>query len=131
MAPNQVLQGSNVIATLNFQSSASQPSGYIKLPLNGVMAIKPTSVSYVNAISIAGQVAIVNNLAMLQAAAGPQSRTLTILGRVGNSYQVQYCTNFGASSVWYPLLTYSQTNIAQNVSVDPSLTQVYYRVQQQ
>jgi hypothetical protein len=125
------LQGSNVIGSLSFQSLPSQPSGYINLPIGSLTAAKPSSSLYVNAIPTAGQVAIVNGLAMLQAnATSSSSRNLTVLAKVGNSYQVQYCTNFGPSAVWYPLLTYAQTNISQSVTVDPTLGQVFYRIQQ-
>ena len=131
MAPNQVLQGSNIIGSVTFQSLVSQPSGYLNLPITSVNAIKPTSTSYLNVFPNAGQVAVINNQAMLQAGAtANQTRTLTVLGKVGATYQVQYCTNFGPASVWYPLTTYSQTNVSQNVTVDPSLGQVWYRVQQ-
>jgi hypothetical protein len=131
MAPGQILRGSNVIGWLNFQSAASQPSGYTSLPVTSVAATKPTSVPYANAIPTAGQVAIINNLAILQAAATESpTRTLTILGRIGNTYQIQYCTNFGPGSAWYPLSTYAQTNIAQTINLDPTVPQAFYRVQQ-
>jgi hypothetical protein len=131
MAPGQALQGSNVIGALSFQSLPSQPSGYINLSIGSLTAAKPSSSLYVNAIPTAGQVAIVNGLAMLQANATSSSgRNLTVLAKVGNSYQLQYCTNFGPSAVWYPLLTYAQTNISQSVAVDPTLGQVFYRIQQ-
>jgi hypothetical protein len=129
--PGQVLQGSNLICSINFQSFASQPSGYINLPPSNLTAYKPTSAAYVSSFPVAGRVAIINNLAMLQAttAAGP-TRSLTVLGKVGNTYQVQYCTNFGPGAVWSNLLTYSQTNVSQTLSLDPSVPQVFYRVQQ-
>ena len=74
----------------------------------------------------------VNNIAILQATAiSPQSRSLTISGAVGNSYQIQYCTNLGPVAVWHPLLTYTQTNAVQTVSVDSSQSAIFYRVQQQ
>jgi hypothetical protein len=131
MLPGQSLQGSNVIGSVNFQSLAMLPSSYINLPVSTLTAYKPTSVAYANAVTTAGQVAVVNNLAILQAgaSAGP-ARSLTILGKVGNNYQVQYCTNFGPGAVWYPVMTYSQTSITQSVSLDPTIVQAFYRVQQ-
>jgi len=131
MSPGQVLQGSNVIGSLSFQSLATQASGYINLPISSLSAVKPNAVPYSVAVPKAGQVAIINSLAMLQATtSATPARSLTILGKVGNNYQVQYCTNFGAAAVWYPLGTYSQTNISQTITVDPTLSQVLYRVQQ-
>jgi hypothetical protein len=58
-------------------------------------------------------------------------RSLTIQGLVGNTYQVQYSTNLGAAPVWYPLLTYGQTNFTQKIILDPSPVQIFYRVHQQ
>jgi hypothetical protein len=131
MSPGQVLQGSNVIGSLSFQSLPTQPSGYVNLRVSSLTAFKPTSAPYVNAVPTAGRVAVINNIALLEAAATPgQSRSVTILGKIGNNYQLQYCTNLGSSTAWYPLLTYSQTNTAKIVSVDPTIPQVLYRVQQ-
>lgn len=131
MAPGQVLQGSNVIGAVNFQSLAAQSSGYLNLPVQSLTGIKASADSYLNAISTPGQVAVIHNLAMVQAAASSSSiRNLTVLGTVGNTYQVQYCTNFSPRAVWYNLTTYAQTNISQIIPVDPALSQVFYRVQQ-
>jgi hypothetical protein len=129
--PGQPLQGSNVIGFVNFQVSPSQPSGYINLPVNNVTAYKATALPYVVSFPTAGQIAVVNAVAMLQATTlSGSTRSLIVMGRVGNSYQLQYCTNLGPDAVWAPLLTYSQTNVSQSFNVDPSLSQVFYRVQQ-
>jgi hypothetical protein len=127
----QVLTGSNVLGSISFLSSSTQASGYLNLPLANVVAYKPGAVQYANSFPVSGQVAIINNEAMLQAGVTPvAARSLTILGKTGVNYQVQYCTNFSSHAVWYPLTTYSQTNVVQTISVDPSLPQAYYRVQQ-
>jgi hypothetical protein len=126
-----VLQGSNVIGSLSFQSLATQPSGYVNLPVSSLSAVKPTAVSYAFETPTSGQVAVVNGLAILQASASATpTRSLTILGKVGNTYQVQYCTNCGPAAVWVPLGTFNQTNISQTISVDPTLSAAFYRVQQ-
>jgi hypothetical protein len=131
MSAGQVLRGSNVIGSLTFQSQAGQPSGYVNLPVNNITACKPSSAPYVNLVPTAGKVAIVNNVAMLQSSvSSATSRTITVLGKVGNTYQLQYCTNYGPAAVWYALGTYNQTNISQSLSVDPSIPQALYRVKQ-
>jgi hypothetical protein len=58
------------------------------------------------------------------------SRSLTVFGLVGNNYQVQYSTNLGPTGSWYPLSSYSQTNVSQTISLDPTIPQIFYRVQQ-
>ena len=131
MVPGQVLQGSNVIGSLSFQSLAGQSSGYINLPVTSLSAVKPNALPYAVEFPTAGQVAVINSSAMLQAAAtATPTRSLIILGKVGNTYQLQYCTNFGPAAVWYPLGTYSQTNTSQTIAADPTLPQAFYRVQQ-
>jgi hypothetical protein len=120
-----------VIGSISFQSLSTQSSGYVPLPIINLAAYKPNALAYSDAVPTAGQVAVINNLAILQAAeTTAPSRTITVLGKIGATYQVQYCTNFGAGTVWYPLTTYSQTNTTQNLNVDPTLSPVLYRVQQ-
>jgi hypothetical protein len=131
MTAGQMLQGSNVIGSLRFQAQAGQPSGYVSLPINNLSALKPSSLPYNDWYPTAGQVAIVNTIAMLQATgASGSARSITVLGKPGNSYQLQYCTNFGINSVWYALPTYSQTNVSQTFPVAPSIAPIFYRVQQ-
>jgi hypothetical protein len=126
------LTGSNIIGSISFQSSATQASGYLNLPVSSIVAYKPGGIQYANSLLTPGQVAVVNSLAMLQASTtGTAGRTLTILGKTGVNYQVQYCTNVAGRGGWYPLTSYMQTNIVQVISVDPSLFHAYYRVQQQ
>jgi len=131
MAPGQTLLRSNLLGSLAFQPVAGQPSGYINLPVGTITAIKPSSQPYVTTVSSAGQVAVVNNLAILQAVqTAGSTRKLTVLGRIGNSYQIQYCTNFGSAAAWIPLVTYTQTSVSQTFNVDSSLTNAVYRLQQ-
>jgi hypothetical protein len=120
-----------VIGSILFQSLATQPSGYVNLPVSNVTAFKPTSLPYTSLFPTAGQVAVVNNQAMVQATAlTSPTRRLTILGKVGNTYQVQYCTNLAPGALWSTLLTYNQTNVSQSFNLDPTVPQVLYRVQQ-
>jgi hypothetical protein len=131
MLPGQMLQGSNVVGTVTFQALSGQPSGYINIPANNLSAFKPSSGSYSASMATAGQVAIVNAQAMLQATAtADPTRSLTILGKLGANYQVQYCTNFGPGAVWYPLGTFNQTNTSQIITVNPTIPSIFYRVQQ-
>jgi hypothetical protein len=131
MAPGQVLLRSNLLGAIGFQTVAGQPSGYINLPVGTVAALKPTSQPYVDTITSPGQLAVVNNLAIMQVVqdAGP-TRRLTVLGRIGNTYQIQYCTNFASARPWLPLQTYSQTSVSQSFTLDPNLPTAVYRVQQ-
>ena len=130
MASGQVLQGSNIIGSLSFQVPAAQPSGYVNIPVASLTAWKPSSVQYANVVPMPGQVAVINKVAILQPTTSGSARSLTVLAPVGNSYQLQYCTNFAAPTVWYPLTTFNQTNVSQSISLDPSLSAAFYRLQQ-
>jgi hypothetical protein len=57
--------------------------------------------------------------------------TLTALGNVGTSYQVQFATNLLPTLVWHPLLTFTQTNASQTLNVGTSNSMVLYRLMQQ
>jgi hypothetical protein len=90
--------------------------------LAGLESVYSTEVSYV--------VPVTNSVVILQAnARSAQNRSLTISGAVGSNYQVQYCTNLAAGTIWYPLATYTQTNAVQTVSINPIQSNVFYRVQ--
>ena len=131
MAPGAALLRSNVFGSLFFQTVASQPSSFINLPVGAVTAIKPNSQPYAITVSSPGQVVVVNNLAILQLVQGPgPARRLTVNGRIGNVYQIQYSTNLGSATPWLPLTTYTQTSVSQSFTLDPSLPVAIYRVQQ-
>jgi len=129
-AAGQVLQKSNLVGQLSFQTLATQPSAFVSLPVRNITAAKPDSSAYVNYMPMAGQVAVVSTRPLLAPATTTDTtRSLTAFGNVGTTYQLQYCTNLSASPTWYPLMTYSQTNIAQTLNVDPSDPLISYRLQ--
>jgi hypothetical protein len=57
--------------------------------------------------------------------------TLTALGNVGTSYQVQFATNLLPTLVWHPLLTFTQTNASQTLNVGMPNSVILYRLLQQ
>ncbi|HLH54289.1 MAG TPA: fibronectin type III domain-containing protein [Verrucomicrobiae bacterium] len=127
----QGFQGSNLLGSITFQSQRIQPSTLIALPVTQLTALKPSSASYWNTFLNSGQVAVINNVPIVQATAtGGSGHALTVFGQVGNSYQVQYTTNLGPSAVWYPVSTYTQTSVSQSVPLAANLPWAFYRVQQ-
>jgi hypothetical protein len=127
----QVLQRSNLVGQLSFQAAASQPSGFVNLPVSTVSAAKPDGSTYVYYMPGAGQVAVVSTRPLLAPGVNNgTTRTLTAFGNVGTSYQLQYSTNGSGSTRWYPALTYTQTNVAQTLTVSPTPF-VLYRLQGQ
>lgn len=143
----------NEVQTLTVTASSSDPSlipnpvvSYSSPKTTGALTLSPASgASGTAIISVivddGGAVSnifsrsftvTVNSVAILQAnATSLQNRSLTISGAVGNSYQIQYCTNLAPGAVWYPLSTYTQTNAVQVITVNPTQSAIFYRVQQQ
>lgn len=77
-----------------------------------------------------GEVLVLGNEPLLQPALGAGGqRQLTILGKVGNAYTLEYSTNVGPSAVWTPLdLRVCITNPSVTVTLPGySGPQVYYR----
>jgi hypothetical protein len=128
--PGHALSGSNLFGQLSFQTIPNQSSAFVSLPVHIVSATKPSASPYAYFAPGAGQVVVVNDAPLLQAASTNANRNLTLFGKVGTAYQLQYCTNV-ANHSWYPLWNYTQTNLAETISVDPSILQVFYRVLQQ
>jgi hypothetical protein len=128
--PGQVMIGSNLVAQLNFQSSSSQSSAFVDLPVQNTAGTKPTGSVYVNAASQWGQVVVVKDLPLLQSTVSGSSRTLQLYGKVGTTYQLQSSTNLLQPSAWTTVLSYTQTNVAQSLSADQSTPVIFYRLKQ-
>jgi hypothetical protein len=128
-AAGKVLQKSNLIAQLSFQTASNQSSAFISLTLRNVAASKPDSSLYVNSVPAPGQVAVVSAKPLLQAYMDVNTnRVLTAFGNVGATYQLQSSTNPATSGSWLPLSSYTQTNISQNLPVDANNPLIFYRL---
>lgn len=128
-AAGQVLQKSNLIAHLNFQTVAGQSSAFVSLAVRNVSAAKPDSTAYMNYIPTAGQVAVVSTTPLLAAYFDVNTnRVLTAFGNIGSTYQIQSSSTPALSSSWVTLSSYTQTNISQNLPVDPSNPVIFYRL---
>jgi hypothetical protein len=128
-AAGQVLQKSNLIAQLNFQTVSNQSSAFVNLVVRNINASKPDSSAYVNYVPSAGQVAVVSGKPLLAATLDINTnRVLTAFGNIGTTYQIQSSTNPALSNAWVPRSSYTQTNISQNLPVDPSNPLIFYRL---
>lgn len=130
-APGQNFQGTNLIAQLAFQTVSNQPSAFVNLPVAISAGNKPNGASYVNFFPQAGQVAVVNDLPLLQMSPnGGPGLTLILFGKVGAKYQLQSKMNLAGPAAWSPLGTYNQTSVAQTLNLNPTNAALMYRVQQ-
>jgi hypothetical protein len=128
-APTQPLQGSNLLAQLTLQTLTNQHSAFVALPVAIASSLKPNGVTYSNNVSQAGEVALVADVPLMRALnAGGQ--TLNLYGKVGTQYQLQYCTNIVPNGSWYPLTTYTHTNVLQQTSVSSPSSSIVYRLKQ-
>jgi hypothetical protein len=128
-AAGKVLQKSNLIAQLNFQTVSNQSSAFINLTVRNISASKPDSSLYMNYVPTAGQVAVVSDKPLLGAYFDINTnRVLTAFGNVGATYVIQSSTNPTVSSAWTPVTSYTQTNISQNLPVDASSPFIFYRL---
>jgi hypothetical protein len=123
-----VINGSNLVAQLNFQTAASQSSAFVSLPVSGITASKPNGAAYIDFVGNSGQVAVVNDLPMLLPANNAPNRALQLYGRVGTSYQLQSSTNLANPNSWSLVMSYVQTNSVQSVNVGASSPVIFYRV---
>src|SRR5262249_18986177 len=128
-AAGQVLQQSNLLATISFQTVSNQSSAFVNLAVRNPNAAKPDSSGYVNYVTVPGQVAIIGGKPLLAAGFDVNTnRSLTAYGSVGARYQLQWSSNPAISNSWKALPSYTQTNIAQTLPVDPSNPLIFYRL---
>jgi hypothetical protein len=130
--PGQSIQGTQQIAQLSFLGNTNQQSSFVTLPVVQIMGNKPNSGTYSNYVTYAGMVAVVDGQPLLRAALSEDSgRSLTLFGRYGANYQLQFTTNLSQPYGWQPLLDYTQTNAVINMGIGSSNPVIFYRLLQQ
>ena len=131
-AAGKALQGSNLVAHINFQTLANQSSAFVYMPLEVLSATKPNGAPYANPVPDIERVVVVSDVPLAEAnSLGNTNLSLTLYGTVGANYQLQSQTDLGAAEAWQPLLNYRQTNIQQAVTIDATQPRGFYRVLQQ
>lgn len=127
--PSLLLQGSNVLFQLNFQTVQNQHSAFVPLPVGAIAGSKPAG-AYANCAGFAGEVAMVGEVPLARALLSGTNRTLAVYGKVGTNYQLLCTTSLNGKAAWTPLFTYTHTNVAQKVTVGSSSPLILYRLQQ-
>jgi hypothetical protein len=130
--PSQALQGTQQLAQLSFLAISNQQSAFIQLPFASPLAAKPDGSVYENYILHPGSVAAVQNQALLLPGRSlTGGRELTLFGKLGISYELQYATNVSSPTAWYPKLTYTQTNGLMTLDLDSANPSIFYRLLEQ
>jgi subtilisin-like proprotein convertase family protein len=128
-APGQVLQGTQHIAQLSFGAASNEHSAFLQVPFETVNAVKPDASFYVNYIASPATTVVVEDVPLLSAGISTnRDRDLTLYGKLGATYQLQYTTNLNLPAAWFPLLTYLQTNGVMTLRVDASDPIIFYRL---
>jgi hypothetical protein len=128
--PSQPLWGSNVLAQLSFQTISAQASAFVKMKAFGLTGSKPNGTAYVNPIVQAGRVVVVADNPLLEALPSAPGRTMAVYGKTGANYQLQSNPSAVSPGAWRPVFTFTQTNIAQTLSVTPDSPPIFYRLLQ-
>ena len=128
-APGQVLQGTQQqILQLTFTAVTNQTSAFVPLVFGSANAVKPGNVTYSNYITHPGNVTVIQDKPLLIAATDTnQNRNLTLLGRLGTNYQLQFSTNLLLNS-WSPAVNYTQTNGSITIGIDATNATIFYRL---
>ena len=129
--PGQPFQGTQQIAQLSFLAVTNQHSSFISLPVIQITGNKPNSAIYSDYITHPGLVAVVDKESLLLATITNDERALTIFGRIGTNYQVQFNTNLALPTGWQPLFNYTQTNSVISTNVESAYPVIFYRLLEQ
>ncbi|PWU11941.1 MAG: hypothetical protein C5B50_22285 [Verrucomicrobia bacterium] len=130
-APGQPLLGNHPVSQLSFTAATNQGSSFINLPTVTVAGTKPNGAFYTNIFPQAGSVVVVQDQPLLLGSITNRvNRTLTIYGKPGATYQVQYKTNLSGAP-WLPLYSFTQTNGVVILGLDATNPAAFYRLLQQ
>jgi len=125
----QVLQGTQQLAQLSFTAISNQNPVLLSLPIQHTTASKANGSAYTNCVAPTATVAVTGGEPFLFASVAPNSsRSLSLYGFVGVSYQLQSATNFGAPTIWTPVWNYVQTNSSITIGVDSAHPAMFYRL---
>src|SRR5262249_22792588 len=126
-AAGQVLQGTQELFKVRFTARTGQASAFVPLTFRTADAIKPGNLAYSNYVLRPSILAVIQAQPLLLAGFGTnRSQNLTLLGRLNESYQLQFSTNpFGP---WTPLLNYVQTNNPISIRMDGTNAMRFYRL---
>jgi hypothetical protein len=125
----QTLQATQQFAQLSFLAISNQNPVLLPLPIQQVTAAKPDGSVYTNYFTPTANITVIGGEPFLWASQAPDlSRSLTLYGFLGVSYQLQSSTNLGSTAAWTPMWNYVQTNVAITIPVDSTHRGIFYRL---
>ena len=133
--PGQTLQGTQRLARLHFTAAAGQTSSFVPLDLDSMSAAVRAAGVEPTLLLNDGRVVVVGARPLLEARLKPGNlREVTLYGRRGTTYVIEYATNLANGVTWRTRSTVqgaSMTNLTQSLFLNIPAPPVYYRARQQ
>ena len=125
--PLQPLALNAQLARLDFTTGTNTHSAFVPLTVQDIQGRRLTGETVTNAASVPGQVVYIATEPLLEAWLGTSSkRKLTLYGRPGASYELDYNTNLLGSNWQFGWRT-PMTNLSAIFDANAALPQVFYR----
>jgi len=121
----QTLSGSQTVSALNFVAPSNASSAFVRLQITNLFAIP----NLPRRLSNEGRVTLVNvePLLVAQLTSGG-IRDLTLLGKPGLSYQLQYSSDLSVQNNWRDWIRVPMTNSSQLIeAINPGTPNVFFR----
>ena len=133
--PGQTLQGTQRVARLYFTATAGQASSFVPLDLDSMNAAVRAAGVEPTLLLNDGRAVVVGARPLLEARTKPgNQREITLYGRRGTTYVLEYTTSLTNGVAWRPRGTIpgsSMTNLTQTLLLGLPAPPVYYRARQQ
>ena len=128
-ASGQNLLGNQAIAQINFTAASNQPSAFVPFTPGSLQGLNVDGSPALSLGLGGGRVVIIDNQPLLEATqAADGSRNLTLFGKDGASYQVQFSTNLLDSAAWTDQAIVALSGMTQDLpGQDTTPPEVYFR----
>jgi hypothetical protein len=122
----QVLQGASDIASICFDTLPGT-SAFVPLAVAGIVATVSNNSPVTNLIDQGGRVVLISSKSLLELSPGTNSsRTLTLYGNPGVSYDLLSTTNLIQSSPWSMVESVTLTNLFQVINLGKATNQMQF-----
>ena len=126
--PGQTLQSPSLLGTIGFTARPGD-SAFVPLAASNIVGRVSGGGTVGNVTSLPGQVIVIGLHPLLAASrAGASTRILTLFGNPGSNYQMAFTTNLWTTN-WQAGASMLMTNLQQNLNVNQSTPQIFFRIQ--
>jgi len=126
--PEPVVGGTTVLGQLNFSALANQPSAFVPLRPDAVVARAAANYTYVNVIAGEGRVVLIAQQPLLESAIGLDGLPRLILyGKPWVGYQVELSSTLAGGPEWHNWQRVPLTNLSQVIGDLPGDRKGFFR----